>query len=226
MDSVLIIEPDLVTQAVRTLVLGTLTRYRNGFAVEWHDAELAVFLVYIFGEVSKSMWLKIVIIQARTEYTFSQVEEKDVQRSAWLPLSQRTRERRLIIPSILLLLTGKFFWRSSSLVSPAILIVRSSCSSSKLLLDMATFSRYVKIASCRLLKPWWIYGKLSIVRHSLVLICFLEDFTVPNIPFADERITSFIDSSGKARMIFRRNLRLVYSKVSEIFSSFKWIYQS
>lgn len=54
MDSVLTIEPDLVTQAIRTLVLTTLSTYRNGVPVEWHDAELAAYLVYIFGEISKS----------------------------------------------------------------------------------------------------------------------------------------------------------------------------
>ncbi|KAF9223423.1 ARM repeat-containing protein [Gyrodon lividus] len=53
-DSILTIEPDLVTIAVRTLVLETLAAYRNGVNVEWHDAELAVYLVYIFGEISKS----------------------------------------------------------------------------------------------------------------------------------------------------------------------------
>lgn len=60
MDSISTIDPDLVTQAVRTLVLNTLSRYRNGPSVEWHDAELAVFLVYIFGEVSKSMSLRTI----------------------------------------------------------------------------------------------------------------------------------------------------------------------
>ncbi|KAG6331220.1 hypothetical protein ID866_7869 [Astraeus odoratus] len=54
MDSVLTIEPDLVTQAVRTLVLHTLSAYSGGVPVEWHDAELAVYLAFIFGEVSKS----------------------------------------------------------------------------------------------------------------------------------------------------------------------------
>ncbi|KAI5998619.1 armadillo-type protein [Pisolithus albus] len=54
MDSVLTIEPDLVTQAIRTLVLNTLSSYRSGVPVEWHDAELAIYLVYIFGEISKS----------------------------------------------------------------------------------------------------------------------------------------------------------------------------
>ncbi|KAF9237674.1 armadillo-type protein [Melanogaster broomeanus] len=54
LDSVLTIEPDLVINSVRTLVLGTFSAYRNGINVEWHDAELAVYLVYIFGEISKS----------------------------------------------------------------------------------------------------------------------------------------------------------------------------
>ncbi|KIJ62794.1 hypothetical protein HYDPIDRAFT_113893 [Hydnomerulius pinastri MD-312] len=53
-DSVLTIETDLVTLAVRRLVLDTLSAYRNGLSIEWHDAELAVYLVYIFGEISKS----------------------------------------------------------------------------------------------------------------------------------------------------------------------------
>ncbi|KAI9566771.1 armadillo-type protein [Boletus coccyginus] len=54
MDSILTIEPDLVTAAVRALVLATFSAYSSGVPVEWHDAELAVYLVYIFGEVSKS----------------------------------------------------------------------------------------------------------------------------------------------------------------------------
>lgn len=55
MDSILTIEPDLVTTAVRALVLATLSAYSNGVLVEWNDAELAVYLVYIFGEISKSV---------------------------------------------------------------------------------------------------------------------------------------------------------------------------
>lgn len=56
MDSILTIEPDLVTTAVRTLVLATLSAYRSGVRVEWHGAELGVYLVYIFGEISKSVY--------------------------------------------------------------------------------------------------------------------------------------------------------------------------
>ncbi|KAH7927937.1 ARM repeat-containing protein [Leucogyrophana mollusca] len=54
MDSVLAIDHDLVTQAVQTLALNTLSAYRNGVSLEWFDAELAVYLVFIFGEINKS----------------------------------------------------------------------------------------------------------------------------------------------------------------------------
>ncbi|CDO78180.1 hypothetical protein BN946_scf184797.g6 [Trametes cinnabarina] len=54
MDSTLMIDPELVTEAVRTLALNTLTAYQNGVAIKWNDAELAVYLVYIFGEINKS----------------------------------------------------------------------------------------------------------------------------------------------------------------------------
>ncbi|KAH9838251.1 armadillo-type protein [Rhodofomes roseus] len=53
-DSTHVIEPSLVTDAVRTLVLNTFTAYRNGATVKWNDAELAVYLVYSFGEINKS----------------------------------------------------------------------------------------------------------------------------------------------------------------------------
>ncbi|KAI0749767.1 ARM repeat-containing protein [Daedaleopsis nitida] len=54
MDSALIIEPELVTESVRTLALNTLTAFQNGVTLKWNDAELAVYLVYIFGEINKS----------------------------------------------------------------------------------------------------------------------------------------------------------------------------
>ena len=53
MDSVLVIDPSLVTGAVQTLAMNTLNAYQNGVAVKWNDAELAVYLVYIFGEINK-----------------------------------------------------------------------------------------------------------------------------------------------------------------------------
>ena len=53
MDSVLVVDPSLVTGAVQTLAMNTLNAYQNGAAVKWKDAELAVYLVYIFGEINK-----------------------------------------------------------------------------------------------------------------------------------------------------------------------------
>ena len=53
MDSVLVIDPSPVTGAVQTLAMNTLNAYQSGAAVKWKDAELAVYLVYIFGEINK-----------------------------------------------------------------------------------------------------------------------------------------------------------------------------
>jgi exportin-T len=53
MDAVLVIDQDLVTEAVRTLSLNTLAAYQGGLPLKWHDAELAIYLVYIFGEINK-----------------------------------------------------------------------------------------------------------------------------------------------------------------------------
>lgn len=54
MDSILVIDQDLVTDTVRTLALETITTYQNGGSLKWNDAELGVYLVYIFGEINKS----------------------------------------------------------------------------------------------------------------------------------------------------------------------------
>ena len=53
MDSVSVIDQPLVLDAVRTLVLDTFTAYQEGSQIKWNDAELAVYLVYVFGEVNK-----------------------------------------------------------------------------------------------------------------------------------------------------------------------------
>ena len=63
MDSVLSIDQDLVTEAVRTQALETLSAYRSGVAVKWHDAELAIYLIFIYGEINKCMSFSIVHIQ-------------------------------------------------------------------------------------------------------------------------------------------------------------------
>ncbi|KAH9849715.1 ARM repeat-containing protein [Lenzites betulinus] len=54
MDSTLMIDPELVTDSVRTLALNTLNAYQTGVTLKWNDAELAIYLVYIFGEINKS----------------------------------------------------------------------------------------------------------------------------------------------------------------------------
>ncbi|KAI0067464.1 ARM repeat-containing protein [Artomyces pyxidatus] len=54
MDSVLSIDQDLVTDAVRRQALETLSAYSAGSSVKWTDAELAIYLIYIFGEINKS----------------------------------------------------------------------------------------------------------------------------------------------------------------------------
>lgn len=56
------IDQDLVTDAVRTLALNTLSAYRNGATVKWNDAELAIYLVYIFGEINKSKLRSVIML--------------------------------------------------------------------------------------------------------------------------------------------------------------------
>lgn len=56
MDSILTIDDGLVSGYVQTLVMNTFGAYqqRGSGGVSWQDAELAVFLVFIFGEFQKS----------------------------------------------------------------------------------------------------------------------------------------------------------------------------
>ncbi|RDB26055.1 Exportin-T [Hypsizygus marmoreus] len=54
MDSILTIDQYLVTEAVRTLALNTLSAYQNGVSLKWHDAELGIYLIFIFGEINKT----------------------------------------------------------------------------------------------------------------------------------------------------------------------------
>ncbi|KXN89108.1 Exportin-T [Leucoagaricus sp. SymC.cos] len=54
LDSVLAIDQDLATGAVRTLAIETISAYRNGVPLKWNDAELGIYLVFIFGEINKT----------------------------------------------------------------------------------------------------------------------------------------------------------------------------
>src|SRR5882757_5477488 len=55
MDSVQSIDQGLVVDAIRTHTLRTLQLYASGTAIEWNDAELAIYLIFIFGEINKSL---------------------------------------------------------------------------------------------------------------------------------------------------------------------------
>ncbi|KAI0766752.1 armadillo-type protein [Irpex lacteus] len=54
MDAVFVIDQGLVSDALSNLALGTMNAYKSGVPVKWHDAELAVYIVYIFGEINKT----------------------------------------------------------------------------------------------------------------------------------------------------------------------------
>lgn len=54
MDAVFVIDQELVTNAVQTLAIQALTAHQNGVQISWQDAELAAYLVFIFGEINKS----------------------------------------------------------------------------------------------------------------------------------------------------------------------------
>ena len=66
MDAAFVIEPGLVSEALSNLALSTLNACQNGVQVKWHDAELAVYIVYIFGEINKSMLSTEVYIRKLT----------------------------------------------------------------------------------------------------------------------------------------------------------------
>ncbi|KAF9444820.1 ARM repeat-containing protein [Macrolepiota fuliginosa MF-IS2] len=54
LDSVLATDQDLATGAVQSLAMHTISLFRNGIPLKWNDAELGVYLVFIFGEINKS----------------------------------------------------------------------------------------------------------------------------------------------------------------------------
>lgn len=54
MDAVFQVNPAMVTDAMGNFALNTFNAYRNGVQVEWNDAEVAVYMVYIYGEINRS----------------------------------------------------------------------------------------------------------------------------------------------------------------------------
>lgn len=43
----------MVVTVVQRLVMETLSAYQSGKQLRWHEVELAVYLVYIFGDINK-----------------------------------------------------------------------------------------------------------------------------------------------------------------------------
>ncbi|KAH8118024.1 ARM repeat-containing protein [Phellopilus nigrolimitatus] len=54
LDSILVIDQDLAISAIQSLVMNTLAAYETGSTLKWNEAELAIYLIYIFGEINKS----------------------------------------------------------------------------------------------------------------------------------------------------------------------------
>ena len=61
LDSILSVDQDLVTDAVQRLAINTITAYQNGLSLKWNDAELGIYLVFIFGEINKSASLLLAL---------------------------------------------------------------------------------------------------------------------------------------------------------------------
>ncbi|KAI0342761.1 ARM repeat-containing protein [Trametopsis cervina] len=54
MDAVFVIDQGLVSEGLANLSLSTMNAYKSGLPVKWYDAELAVYIVFIFGEINKT----------------------------------------------------------------------------------------------------------------------------------------------------------------------------
>ena len=55
MESILNIDEELVNSCVQTLTLNTLQTCQNSGAISWQEVELAVHLVYLYGELQKGV---------------------------------------------------------------------------------------------------------------------------------------------------------------------------
>lgn len=51
------IDPSLLAGTVDTYTINTFKAYASGATVKWNEAELALYLLFIYGEVCKSMIL-------------------------------------------------------------------------------------------------------------------------------------------------------------------------
>lgn len=54
LDSISLIDQDLVVSIVQNVTMGTISAYEAGTTLKWNDVELALYLIFIFGEINRS----------------------------------------------------------------------------------------------------------------------------------------------------------------------------
>ena len=54
MDAVFQVNPGMVTDAMSNLALGTFSAFANRVPVKWNEAEVAIYVVFIYGEINRS----------------------------------------------------------------------------------------------------------------------------------------------------------------------------
>jgi len=88
-DAILGMDKDLVASAVQQLSLNTLKVIESGVEVPWQDAELAVFLVFIYGELTRCK-SSLFFPQLRMVLIFV-IQHRQQQEGELLPSSPRSR---------------------------------------------------------------------------------------------------------------------------------------
>lgn len=92
LDHLLFLDTETVVNTVRALTLNTLSSFQSGASVPWNDAELAVYLVYIYGEVNKSLGL-LLSIGVLPSLNYLKNPPKAAVHSVKLPPSTRSSGR-------------------------------------------------------------------------------------------------------------------------------------
>lgn len=57
LDSIQTLDNELVASTIHSVALSTLAAYENGANLQWPDVELAIHLVYLYGEITKGKWI-------------------------------------------------------------------------------------------------------------------------------------------------------------------------
>ncbi|KDQ14828.1 hypothetical protein BOTBODRAFT_32183 [Botryobasidium botryosum FD-172 SS1] len=88
LDAILYVDTELTIGAVRQVAMNALNALKSGTQIKWEDAELAVYLVYLFGELQKSSKEKgrLAFIQAPPDVRENKERRKEVDYSL-MPLT-------------------------------------------------------------------------------------------------------------------------------------------